>query len=120
MIVLEGETSQWNRAVRSSFAIGPADGSPAAIRSTALEVLAHPLEVELRAERERAGLVERGARLKKAERAAEHDHPHVDLLATLDPRHEAQERIGEAGRISGGHPRPPRQTRAAAASLLAR
>jgi hypothetical protein len=35
MIVLDGATSQWNLAVVSSAAIGPASGSPRAIRSMA-------------------------------------------------------------------------------------
>ena len=35
MIVLDGATSQWKRAVVSSCAIGPPAGSPAAIRSIA-------------------------------------------------------------------------------------
>src|SRR6476620_1592295 len=35
MTVLDGDVSQWNRSAIESRAIGPADGSPAAIRSIA-------------------------------------------------------------------------------------
>ena len=55
----------------------------------------HRLGVEVGRERGQPALVELRARGQVAERAAEDDHARVDPLAALDPRHDADDRVGE-------------------------
>ena len=100
MIVLAGETSQWNRSAGSNRAIGPAAGSPAAIRSIASRC-------ERTVARSRSGataasprLVELDPRPEVAPRPAQQDHADVELLAALDARHDADHRVLED--VSGG------------------
>ena len=85
MIVLDGATSQWKRAVVSSFAIGPAARVAGGDPLDRLEVRAHRVAVELRPERARArGSSSARARGEEVERPAEDDDADVDPLAALD------------------------------------
>ena len=113
MIVLDGDTSQWNRSAGSSRAIGPADASPAAIRSIASRC-------ERTVARSRSGATAAtrasSSSILRAEIAlppAEQDHPDVELLAALDARHDPDHRVLEDVTRRRGHARPPRGTDAA-------
>ena len=95
MIVLDGATSQWKRAVWSSRAIGPPRVVAGRDPLERVEMRAHCLRVEHRARARRAALVERGARGEVLGGAAEDDHADVHPLAALDPRHDAVDRVRE-------------------------
>ena len=95
MIVLDGATSQWKRAVVSSAAIGPASGSPCGDSLDRLEVRSHGLGIDVGPQRGEPLLVERRARTEVVERSREHDDAHVDPLAALDARDDAVHGVGE-------------------------
>ena len=90
MIVLDGATSQWKRAVMSSCAIGPARRVARGDALDRLEVGAHRVGVEVGRERGAAAARRAACARQVAERPAEDDHADVDPLAALDPRHDAE------------------------------
>ena len=113
IIVLDGETSQWNRSAWPSRAIGPASGSPAAIRSMALEMRPDRGRIEVRGERREPALVEGDPGLEVAPRATQQDDPDVEALAALDARQQPHDRVLEGVTRRLGHGPPPRRSRAA-------
>ena len=115
MIVEAGATIQPKRSDCESCAIGPAPGSPCAMPAIASRRPQTARGVELGRDRGEARLVDVRAQLEEVELAAEQHEPDVDALAALDPRHDAQERVGERAGVGVRleHVPPPRRTRAA-------
>ena len=95
---------------------------PSVARRDALDVgqlRAHPAGVAVRAPaRASAALVELRAGAEEAQRAAEQHDAGVERLAALDARDDPQRRVLE--RLTRGHARPPRRTRAAPRGARAR
>ena len=107
MIVLDGETSQWKRSAWPSAAIGPAVGSPAAIRSIASRCGRMVAGIEVGGERGQACLVERDPCPEVAPRAAQQHDPDVEALAAFHPWQDAHDRVLERVTRRLGHGPPP-------------
>ena len=112
MTVLRGDTSQRKRPRGGSAPIGPAVGPPRAdggIVASAVCAAHRDRASGSSAEdaRRRARSAPRGSRVH-----ARQDHADIDLLAALDPRDDADDRV-VVGVVSG-HATPPRRKAAAA------
>ncbi len=109
MIVDAGATSQPKRSDGGSAASAPPAGSPQTTARIASRLVAHRGGVEVRRERREAPLVDLRAQVEEVALAAVDDDADVDLLAAVDARDDAQDRVGER-RVSRGHARSPSGT----------